>query len=198
MPDWSTKSSVPASYGRSNIPIAMIQGTPYLDNAFKNGTVTTAEGKVYNEIPLRYNCFLDVLEFQKEKAPYIVNPKNVIKRAEFGWQKYMYYEIKSLKGYFGILAEGHATLLVHYSLRFNEPGPSQGFAEAAPASFDDLREVFYIIVNNAPAVKVNNYKKLLEVLGDKKEEVKAYMTALKLSTEKPEHMKKIINYYNTL
>jgi hypothetical protein len=197
-PDWTNQYPSTTAYGRSKIPLESIQGSPYLDNIFRKGLVITAEDLVYKDVPMRYNCFLDIIEFQKENKSYDIIPKSKIKRAEFGWQKYRYDEFKSVKGYFGILAEGHATLLVRYSIKFFEPGPVQGFSEASPASFDDLEETFYISIKDGPLAKINNSKKLLEVLNDRKDEVKTYISKLRLSTDKSEDMKRIINYYNTL
>ena len=197
-PDWNLHNPSATAYGRNKTPLSQIQGSPYLDNTFKKGTVITDEDVVFKDIPLRYNCFLDVIEFQKDDLTYELKPKNKIKRVEFGWQKYVYNEIKSLKGYFAILAEGRATLLARFTLKFFEPGPAQGFADAAPAAFDELMESFYLSMNGAPAIRISNSKKLLEVMADKKNEVKAYISEQKLSTSNAEHMKKIINYYNTL
>jgi hypothetical protein len=190
------------TYGRNHLSIDQIDGSPYLDYEFKVGTVTTDEGVIYKDIPLRYNCFSDVLEFKKDKDVYDMMPKTKIKRAVFGGQVFSYKDYESDRGlsksFFEILAEGKATLCVRFTVNFYEAEELKGFAEAKPARFDDLSEIYYISVNDSPAKKVTSSKKLVEILADKQKEVDAYIKKQKPSVKKVDDLKKIIAYYNSL
>jgi hypothetical protein len=190
------------TYGRGNLTVDEIDGTPYLDYEFKVGTVLTADSISYKDIPLRYNCFNDALEFKKEKTSYDLQPKTKIKRAEFGGQVFTYRDFESDSGndksFFAILAEGKATLYARFNVKFYEPEPLKGFADAKPARFGDLTETYYVSIKNAPARKILSNKKLIEVLGDKQKEVETFISKQKLSIKKVNDLKKIIAYYNSL
>jgi len=190
------------SYGRNHLTIANIDGSPYLDSDYKVGTVTTEDGGIYKDIPLRYNCFDDVLEFSKDNAAYELQPKERIKRAEFGGKVFTYKDFESDrstdKSFFELLVEGKATLCARFTIKFYEAEELKGFAEAKPARFEDLSETYYLSLNNAPAKKISNSKKLLEILSDKKSEVESFMSKQKVGVKKVEDLKKIIVYYNSL
>ena len=190
------------SYGRNNLTINDIKGSPYLDSEYKAGTVMTFDDILYKDIPLRYNCFDDIFEFKKDNVSYDLKPKEKIKRVAFGGKVFGYREFEtnggSDKSFCEILAEGKAVLCVRFSVKFYEPEPLQGFADPKPARFDDFSETYYISVNNSPAKKFSNSKKLLEMFGDKQKDVDGYMSKQKLSVKKLEDLKKIVTYYNTL
>lgn len=190
------------TYGRNNLTSAEIQGSPYLNKEYQVGTVQTDGDIIYSDIPLRYNCFEDVLEFTKNKVSYDLIPKTIVKRAEFGGQVFSCKDYESKggteKSYFEILVEGKASLLVHYSIKFFEKEPLKGYAEPKPARFDDFEKNYYISINNSPAKKISNNKKWIEILADKQKDVDSYISKQKLSVKKAEDMKKIIGYYNSL
>jgi hypothetical protein len=183
------------------LSLSDIKGSPFLDTEYKTATVTTDDGLVYKGIPLRYNAYTDVLEFLKEGASYDLMPKEKVKRAEFGGQVFSYRSYEpggSNKGYFEILQEGKATLLGRYVIHFYDEEPLQGYAEKKPARFDDFVESYWVSIQEAPAQKVLTSKKLVEILGDKKNEVQTYINKQKLSIKKVNDLKKIIAYYNSL
>jgi len=190
------------SYGRNNLRAAEIQGSPYLEKEYKIGTVLTDADILYKDVPLRYNCYDDVLEFQRNKVSYDLKPKTVVKRAEFGGQIFVYKDFESNggtdKSYFKLLAERKTSLCVRFSIKFYEQEPLKAYANPQPARFDDLKETYYVSFDNSPAKKILNNKKLIEILADKKNEVESFMSKQKLSARKAEDLIKIIKYYNSL
>lgn len=191
-----------SSYGRNHLTINDIQGSPYLDSQYKVGTVLTTDDVLYKDIPLRYNCFDDVLEFTKDNVAYDLKPKDKIKRAEFGGQVFVYKDFEADRGidksFFEIFSEGKATLCTRFSVNFYEAEDAKGFADPKPAKFGDLSETYYLYVNNSPARKISKSKILLEILADKQKDVEAFISKQKLSVKKAEDLKKIVTYYNTL
>jgi len=190
------------TYGRNHLSLADLDGSPYLDNEYKIGSVISVDDVVFKDIPLRYNCFDDVLEFMKDKVAYDLKPKDKIKRAEIGNQVFVYKDYEADRGidksFFEVLTEGKANLYARFTIKFYEAEELKGFAEAKPARFDDLSETYYVSVNNSPAKKISNSKKLLEILSDKQKDVDSFISKQKLSVKKPEDLKKIIAYYNSL
>jgi len=190
------------SYGRNNLEITEIQGSPYLDKEYQVGTVLTDSNTICKSVLLRYNCADDVLEFKQNNVSYDLIPKTSVKKAEFGGKVFVYKNYESGGGtgktYFELLVEGKSSLFAHYSTKFYDREPAKGYSEAQPARFDDIEKCFYISVNNSPARKISNNKKLVEILTDKQKEIESFISRQKLSVKKVEDLKKIVSYYNSL
>ena len=187
---------------RLKVKIIDIQGTPYLNSEYQAGTILSNTDVLYKNIPLRYDCFDDVFEFQRNGKTYWCDPKESVKKAEFGGKVFVYKVFEPEggidKGYFEVLAEGKATLLARHSINFYDPVPTNGIIDAKPARFDNLRETYYVSIDNSPAKKIQTNKKMAEIFGDKKNEVEAFISKQKLSVKKKDDLKKIITYYNSL
>jgi len=196
------QSPIKNSFGRNHLTLADIDGSPYLESEYKVGSVITVDDVFYKDIPLRYNCFDDGLEFLKDNVAYDLKPKEKIKKAEFGGQIFVYRDFEPdggiNKSFFQLLVEGKASLYARFNIKFYEAEELKGFADPKPARFDDLSETYYISINNSPAKKISNNKKLLEILAAKQKDVESFISKQKLSVKKSADLKKIIAYYNSL
>ncbi len=189
-------------YGHRNLALNEIAGSPYLDPEYANAKVTDRNGIQYQDIPLRYNCYSDVLEFKKDGNAYDVNPKDQVRRAEFGGRIFCYLDYASVhsanNGYFQLLTEGKANLYVRYHIAFYEREELKGYAIPKPARFDNLTETYWISIDGAPAREIFKKNDLPDLFSDKKNEIQEYISSQKLSFKKVNDLKKIVSYYNTL
>jgi len=187
---------------RFNPKVYDVLGTPYLEKEFHPGKITTKEGTIISDLQLQYNACNDELEFQKDGNRYVVDPKEMVKRAEFGSKAFVYmkYDVfgKTQGGFFGLLVEGKATLLIKYTVKFFEKEVPKPFVDPKPARFDPPIKEYYISFDGAPAKLVVNKKKFLEFFGDQKNEMEEFLSKNKLSVKDDESMKKIIAHYNAL
>lgn len=196
---WADQFASQNFYGHKKLGLDAIKGSPYLDAQYKMGTVTSDDGVIYKDIPLRYNAYSDVLEFKKNDVSYDLVPKEKVKRAEFGSQIFSYRSYdQGEKGFFEIISEGKATLLARYKIKFYEEEPLKGYAEPKPSRFENDATTYWLSIKDGPAHMIGNNKKIIEQLGDKKNEIQSYISKEKLSTKKIEDLKKIITYYNSL
>lgn len=190
------------TYSKYNLKLSEIQGSPYLDAKFNPGKITTNNGAVYTDIPLRYNGYTDDLEFKKGEDTYNLDPKTIVKKAEFGGRTFgclSYSENGKIKnGFFEILTEGKAILAVRYTVKFLEREEIKAFAEPKPARFDEAQKDFFLTIDNAPARTVSNKKSLLEMFGDKKGEIETYISKNKINVRGEDAFIKIVAYYNSL
>src|SRR5674476_1127035 len=173
-----------------------------LKEKFSPGKIITPEGTTYDGIPLRYNAYSDDLEFQKGEDIYNIDPKTIIRKAEFGGvvlgcMKYDFFG-KIQNGLFEILTEGKATLLVKYTIKFLEKDKVQAFADPKPARFDTPKKEYYMKIDEAPAKLFTNKKSLLELFGNRKDEMESYISKNKLSVREDDSLKNIIAYFNSL
>jgi len=202
MDSYRFKKMTDGAYSNFNLKMSEIQGTLYLNEEFSTGKIITSEGATFENIPLRYNAYSDDLEFQKGEDTYNIDPKTIIRRAEFGGAVFgcMKYDSfgKIQNGLFEILTEGKATLLVKYTIKFLEKEKVQAFADPKPARFDAPKKEYYMTMDGAPAKLITNKKSLLELFGDRKDEMESYISKNKLSVREDEGLTKIIAHFNTL
>jgi hypothetical protein len=179
-----------------------VQGTPYLNFEYETGTILSDADILYKNVPLRYNCFKDMLEFKRNDKAYYAYPKETVKKAEFGGKVFVYKAFEKDghidKAYFEELVKGKAALYSRYLVNFHEATPSNGIIDAVPARYGDLLEIRYISIDSLPAIKIENKKKLVEIFGDKKNEIDALISRQKLSVKKKDDLLKIITFYNSL
>jgi hypothetical protein len=190
-------------YTNSNSAIyANIQGTPYLEEDFVKGTVLTTDSILYSDVPLRYNRFDDELEFQKYDKTYVIDPKSILKRAEFGGivltcAEYMIKE-KSANGFFQVITEGRAVLYIKHSIKFVKKEAEKAFVGAKPARFDYPDETYYISVDGNPAIKVTGNKNFCQLFSGKESEIETYCKKEKISNKNLNDLKRAVEYYNSL
>jgi hypothetical protein len=200
--DFQFKMIKEGTYPRNNLSLSDIQGSPYLDKEFSPGKIYTNEGGVYENIPLRYNGYTDDLEFQKDKDSYSIDPKSIVKRAEFGGMIFCCLKYddngKSKDGFFEVLAKGKATLLVKYSIKFLEKEEVKGYSNPNPARFDEAQKEYYIAFDSTTAKLIINKKNLLELFGTQKTEMESYISKNKLSVKNDDALTKIVIHYNSL
>ena len=185
-----------------NLKISDIQGTPYLSENFEAGKIVTQEDSVFANISLRYNAYSDDLEFKQGENIFAVADKSIVKKAEFGGNLFSYrsFEVGAINrdGFFKILSEGKATLMVRYTIKFQDQIEAKAFSDGQPARFEDVEKHFYISVEKAPAKLLTNKKSLFEILSNHKSEMETFISKNKLSIRDEEELIKIIDQYNSL
>jgi hypothetical protein len=202
MADFKFKKITEENDARFSLKISEIQGTPYLDKEFNPGKITTNEGTVIADIPLRYNGSTDDLEFLKGEDHYVVDPKTLVAKAEFGGKVFSckQYDInnRTQSGFFEILNEGKATLLIRYTVKFYEKEPPKPFSDPKPARFDNPKKEYYLSFGGLPAKLITTKKSFLELFGNQKDEMDAFISKNKLSIKEDGELKKIVAHFNSL
>jgi len=188
-------------FGR-NLKIAEVQGTPYLDTKFNIGKITTSDGAIYGNILLRYNAYTDDLEFSSGKDCYNIEPKSMIKRAEFGGSIFGFrsYDLRGTahNGFLKILTEGKATLFVRIMIKFLDQEEEKPFMTSKPDRFSDIQKEYFIAIGDTPAKAVSNKKVLLHLLGEKKAEMESFISQGKFSAKDEDGLRNIVEHFNAL
>ena len=189
------------TYMRLNVKISDVQGTPYLNENYEAGKIITPD-TIFDNIALRYNAFSDDLEFKQGENTYNVGVKNIVKKAIFGDHifTYMSYELdgSTREGFFKILTEGKANLLVKYTVKFHNSEEAKAFSDYKPMGFEDIEKQFFIALQDSPAKLIAGKKSLLGILSDNKSEIDGFISKNKLSIKDEEELKKIIMHFNSL
>lgn len=202
MDNFRFKKMADGTYFRNDLKMSDIQGTPYLNKEFGMGKIITSEGVAYENIPLRYNGYTDDLEFQKGEDTYNIDPKTIVRRAEFGGAVFSCVKYdsggKTQNGLFEVLTEGKAILLIKYTVNFFEREAVKAYVEPKPARFEAPKKEYYIAFDNAPAKLITTKKNLLELFGDHKDAMEKYISKNKFSIRDDDALTKIVAHYNSL
>jgi hypothetical protein len=180
-----------------------IEGSPHEIGNFIDGEVITKSDLKYINVPLRFNIYANEIEFKTEDGTifFLASPE-IIDHIIIGENKYIYapYTVGSrlLRGYFKILIEGKANLLVKQNITLRNAEPPQPYKDAQPAMFLKMQDEFFVRIAPAEAFKVSNKKELLSVLADKGKELDDFQKKNKTKFNRLDDMVKLIGFYNSL
>ncbi|MEN8115814.1 MAG: hypothetical protein ABFS16_02485 [Bacteroidota bacterium] len=188
---------------KKNLTESDIEGSPFLNDEFINGTIFTTSKFQFVDIPLRYNIYNDNLEFKTPEGQTLaMAAPETIEKAEFGDYKMvyiLYINVKKIRrGFFKVLAEGQASLYAKPAILYKEPEEAGAYKEAEPAKFISRPDVHYIRIGMEPAKLVSNKKELIAAFPDYQEEVAAFIKKNKTKPNRPERLIELVGYYNSL
>ena len=178
-----------------------IDGTPYLDDDFQEGSVITTKG-VFAAVPMRYHVAGDYLEFKEKGVRYILDPSPAIKKVNLRATNLIVdtYNVKGkpVRGFYVLLDSGKFTLLIKKkAILHPAQAPKAIETEGRPARYEKLGDEFFYKLNGGPVSEISSVKKMVEVLADHGDEVKAFVSKEKIS-KKERDLVKLAEYYNQL
>ena len=179
-----------------------IEGSPYLNDEFIAGTVFTVMKQQYVDIPLRYNIFNDQIEFKSGDKVQALAAPEIVELVEFGKYQMVYIPFSNLKkikkGFFIVLEEGKASLYIRSEIEFKKPTEPGAYKEAEPAKFIKKNDQYYIKIGVEQAKKVGNKKELVDSFPDNKDKIESFIKKNKIKTNKPESLKELVQFYNSI
>jgi hypothetical protein len=180
-----------------------IEGSPYENKEFVSGDLITTTNQKFSGIPMQFNIFSNQVEFKNESGE-VLNFENpeLIDHIIIGNNKYVYcpydYGSKVLKGFFVVLVEGPAYLLLKKNVILKPAEPPQAYKDAVPAKFVRNPDDFYVRILPAEAKIIDGKKDLQEVLPSYPPELDDFIKKNKIRFNKTEDMMKLISSYNSL
>ena len=188
---------------QSMLTEADIQGSPYLNDEFIEGSVFTTSKTQYEGVPLRYNIYNDDIEFRSDDGQVMVlAAPEVLEKVEFGdYQfEYIFYHVvnKTRRGFFTVIEKGKASLYSRPQIKFEEAKQPAAYQDAQPAKFTKRPDVYYIRIDMEAAKPVTKQKDLQEAFSDHKAEIASFIKKNKIKANSPESLKELVQYYNSL
>jgi len=178
-----------------------IDGTPYLEDDFQEGTVVTVKG-VFSAVPMRYHVEGDYVEFRQKDVTYILDPSPSVKKVSLPAAQLVvdHYDIKgaSLYGYYVLLDSGKLTLLMKKKTMLHPAqAPKAIETDGKPARYEKQGDEFFYKLNGGAVIEIVSVKKMLEALTDHRDEVKTFVSQEKIS-KKQRDLVRLAEYYNQL
>jgi hypothetical protein len=171
----------------------------FLTNTMLKGSVTF-NGKEFNNLDLKFDIASDELILSLESYPVISLNKEMVDSFSLMYGNRTYLIINAgndssslLKGYVNLLYKGSTTLYVKYSKKIQPL--------AVDGRFDlFLEEHKAYLKTGTEIVPVKGKKRLLELLDDKKKELRQYIkiNRVKVSNKDPNTYIPVIKYYDSL
>jgi hypothetical protein len=178
-----------------------INGTPYLNEKYEEGVIHFADKR--HTAPIRYNAFQDLIEYQQNGKPLVLDPNETIKKVRFGNSTFvpLPFESKGKQklGYFEVLDSGKVTLYSRKKVIFldaKKGGALDGSDQ--PAQYKRSPDTFYYRIGDGDLKEIENMKEMIASFPDKQEELTQFAKKEKISPRKEKEIIQFIHYYNSL
>lgn len=180
-----------------------IEGSPYLDDEFVDGSVFMTSKVQFVGLPLRYNIFNDQVEFRfDDETVQVLSVPEVIEKVEFGETTLEYSVYSNLnkikRGFFVVLEKGKATLYARPRVNFEDAKKAGAYSDAKPPRFIKRPDEYYIRIGKEPAELISRKKDFEGLFTDHEKEMQEFLKNNKINTNRPEDLIKVVQYYNSL
>lgn len=180
---------------------ATVKGSPYLDETYVEAVILFANNT--RTVPVRYNAYKDLMEYQQNGQPLVLDPTPTIKEVRLGDDKYVVEKynvggtVKS--GYFELLDSGKVSLYAKKGIRY-VPGRKGAALDGSdqPSEFKRTPDTFFIKVGTGTLTEIENIKGLVAALPDKRDEASQFAKKEKISPRDEAELRELIRYYNQL
>lgn len=180
-----------------------VEGSMYFDKDFHLAIV---DGKKERPYMLRYNAYLDVMEFYEGKELFFVG-KDQHKTFDFGSGNKVYIlenyvpkgKNESISGYLIQLVKGNVTLYKSQNIAHKLADTRNiGFGqESKPERLEATKEIFYIKVGEANVIELpGSIDKLAQLLNRNKKELSKFMKENSLNMKAEKDIVQLFKFVN--
>lgn len=175
-----------------------VEGSPYFNTKYANGSIRTVSEKVFDIKNVRYNLETQQLEYTENENVYAIQDSvQSFKLLDSIGNSHHFIKLKSgqAEGFYEAVAEGNVTLLKKYSVK--KEIVEDWFTKKKT---DKLAQHVAYFTSKAGTIQkfVPSTKNITTVLADKKEQITAYIKNEQLDLKQEDDLIKIFKYYNTL
>ena len=171
----------------------------FLTNTLLKGSVTF-NGWKFNNLDLKYDIANDELVLNIESYPGILMNKEMVDSFSLVYENRNYHIINAgidtfsvLRGYVNVLYDGPSTMYVKYTKKIQPLAVDGRFDLFVPENLIYLRK-------DTEIVPITGKKKLLNLLGDKKKEIRSFLksSGIKLTRKDPGTFIPVLKYYDSI
>jgi hypothetical protein len=189
-----------------------LQGTPYFSPIWANGRIELANGKVYVDVPLKFDANRQNLILRRPERG---NDSIIIERpmvrqfqldapdgSPYVFRRYPAAVISdaSARGdYFLVLYEGKTTLLKHIVKTFRKASFKDPYSSDVRYDSFDTNINYYLLKPDQTMTKVKKSRKaVLDALGSREAELKAYADKEKINGKTEPELARLVAYFDSL
>lgn len=185
---------------------ATIQGSPYLNNEFEEGTMITLDGTEIPGLMYRYDIYGDRMQFIINGDTAVINKPMALRSLELGNHKFVYevflVDAASVAtGYFEVIEENeYLTVLYRRDIEIEQDIYVANYGGGGGTKEFRMKKVnsYFVKPIDSAALLVRNKKDFLNTIPDHQDHVKQYMKDHKISVKKEKDLLEVAKYYNSL
>lgn len=178
-----------------------IQGSPYLNDEFQLGEVFYDGKYKISQLPLRYNLHTDEIEYKEKNAILAFADPNSIDKIVIGDEVFIYIKKdkkSEVSGFVKMWNDQIPTILTKMKVNFLEKEAAKPYVEPKPDRFEPGHNKHYLMKNQDVIVKITSTKKLIKSLGEHQSELSDFAKKEKISSNDPDELAKLLDFYNGL
>ena len=177
-----------------------IDGTPFLNDEFIQGTVALKSGDIYSG-EFRYDIYADQVQFVAEGKIYCIaipEETSFVKIGELQIKFLKYADKKNISdGYLVTLVDGYYSLYAKLNKTLNSPVPEKPYQPAQPGKFVDKSEDYYIKVGENPALRVRNKKDIVAMFPGKEKMAGEFIDSEGIKVNSRFDLVKLVSFLNS-
>lgn len=179
-----------------------VVGSPFLSDEWMNGNITLYNGRVINDLPMRYNVYLKEMHYQADNNVYILGSPDSVLFITLNDKRFMYlpFEEKkkeTQKDYFEVVSGDVAQLLLRHTV--NMLKSNYNIALNAGEKNDRLehKSIYYLRKDNSNVLIDKKGESVYRLLADKSKELRDFASKNRISFTNEADLKKLVEYYNS-
>jgi hypothetical protein len=178
-------------------------GSPFLHDEFINGDIYYDHQYIYRDIPLRYNIYLDEMQYNYKDVTYSFEPKTTINKIVIESDTFIVSTlnkyVRDSLSFFKVLASGKLSILEHFDIYLKEGKPAGALMDhAEPPKFLAKPKTYFAMFEGSRPEKIKNIKSIISASGDKQKKMSDYAKKEKINSVKPKDLIHLATYYNSI
>ena len=191
------------TYGDSELRI--INGTPYLDNSFKDGKIELTNGDIIPDLKMRYNMYEDFFEIKKMDDTLIVNKPYLLNIVFYQDKIFVYNPAVFVaaggdNGYYERLESGKLNLYSKrkVDLKYDEFVPNYAGGSGTKEYYYRYNISYLLEMEANTILKISNKKQFLKNIPSHKTEMNDFIKKNRINMKEEKDLVSLIKYYNSI
>ncbi|WP_128548333.1 hypothetical protein [Larkinella soli] len=179
-----------------------IQGSPYLDEAWKNGALTTATNRSYDKLKIRFDTYAGELEYLQNGQTYRLNPENVKEFRIADGNELVFRNGFAATGsntpntFYQVLVDGPTKLLKQYKVNLME---SKAYNSATGNREFQKQDWYFVAKPDGSVQRIQKTKKsVLAAFPEQKDRVEKLMKEKDISLNEESGLSALVTAVNGL
>lgn len=189
-----------------NNDVANIAGSPYLNDEFVDGTMTTLDGTVIPGLKYRYDIYGDKMQFILNGDTATINKPLALSSIELEEQKFVYdvYLVEANRvatGYFEVIEDNeYLKVLYKRAIELEQDIYVPNYGGGGGSKELRMKPVnsYYVKLAESAARKISNKKDLLKLIPQYNDQIRSYIKEKRLSVKKAADLQAIAIYFERL
>lgn len=184
-------------------PTPGVVGSPYLQDGWSKGSVNTSNGKIIDNLNLRYDVYKKEIQFQADNKIYILSSPDSLNSVIIGSRRFIYLSFKDKKtmqkDYFEELSPvNKSQLLMRHTVRIIKSNYNKALNVGNKDDRFEHRSYYYIRKGNVIALIDKKGNSFFTLFAESSQELKKYVQQNSLSFSNREDIEQIVTYCNSL